>query len=640
MRRVPSPSDIVYGIRRRARRAREAMRGRLRGVRYLLADVVFVAGRVPRAAARAGREFWFGLGLETRQRFAMAVAAVVAIALLWAIAIPALPCQFPGGDRCPPSDDAIDLVPADALAYVHFNVDPGTEQYEDATPIAESLPNVTRQLAGRLLARVPGPNGAPPSLADDIRPWFGGEAALAVLPGTGRVSEEVQLLEASDSDGARAFADSIAAGTPQTTTYQGVEISTDQRGLATAVTGGFLVIGRESGVRDVIDAATGASGATSLADSEPATQARDALPDKRLADAYLSEDGISALVSSSTGTLATLGPFISPGSSRGAALALVATDGGLDLDVRSELDPEREKTHPGFFTAFPTFQPVLPEALQSDSLAYLGIGDAGEAFRALLQQATAEQPGLAAAFGSFFDRVKRLGHVDLQSDLFPSLGGEAAVGVEPAPASPAEGSGKPGGGTGALSPSESPFLEFVGSGVNTDSASQALAKLQGPLADALNPQGGGQAPVFNARKIGDVEAQSLRLSPTVNLTYALFDSLLAVATDPAGIEELVAGDGGLAGSDRFGEATDGLPSQVALEAYLDLGGLITLGERAGLARDPAYATFAPEIRKLEALGIAVTQSPSEVATDVRLAVAPGPPEAPTGIPAAPGNGGG
>ena len=55
---------------------------------------------------------------------------------LWLVAVPALPCQAPGGDACPPADDAIHLVPEDALAYVHLNVDPGTEQYQEAAKVA------------------------------------------------------------------------------------------------------------------------------------------------------------------------------------------------------------------------------------------------------------------------------------------------------------------------------------------------------------------------------------------------------------------------------------------------------------------------------------------------------------------------
>ncbi len=55
--------------------------------------------------------------------------------------------------------------------------------------------------------------------------------------------------------------------------------------------------------------------------------------------------------------------------------------------------------------------------------------------------------------------------------------------------------------------------------------------------------------------------------------------------------------------------------------YLNLGALIALAERAGLAANPAYATFAPEIRRLEALGIAVQGTSHQLSTDARLVVA-------------------
>jgi hypothetical protein len=63
---------------------------------------------------------------------------------------------------------------------------------------------------------------------------------------------------------------------------------------------------------------------------------------------------------------------------------------------------------------------------------------------------------------------------------------------------------------------------------------------------------------------------------------------------------------------------------------LNLSGLITLGEQAGLAQDPAYEAFAPEIRKLQALGLAVQESPTQLATDVRLVVGSEASAAPSG----------
>ena len=115
-------------------------------------------------------------------------------------------------------------------------------------------------------------------------------------------------------------------------------------------------------------------------------------------------------------------------------MALVAGDDGLDLDLRSELDPRRAKSHPGFFSAFPSFEPDLAGSLPPDSLGYVGIGDPGKTLRSLLKQAGAPEPGLAAAVGDLVERVRKLGEVDLEKDLLPSLGGEAAIALQPAPA--------------------------------------------------------------------------------------------------------------------------------------------------------------------------------------------------------------
>ena len=443
------------------------------------------------------------------------------------------------------------------------------------------------------------------------------------MPAGGRAAEEVELIEAGDQNGARKFAKRIAAGPTKSTPYRGVDVSVDRRGLATALVRGFLVIGPQSGVRDVIDAQSGAKGTGSLAGDPAASAARDALPDKRLADAYLSKDGIARLVASPRGSLATFAAVVNPGASRGVAVALVANDDGLAVDVRSELDPARSKAHPGFFSAFPTFRPTLPGSLQEGSLGYLGIGDPGQTLRSLLKQATVEQPGLAAAVGNLLGRVKQLGKVDLQKNLLPSLGGEAAFALQPNPRAgggQAAGAPAPSATSQGLPRSQSPFLEFIGADVNTGKTGTALTRLEAPIAKALAPTAGHRGPAFNRHKVGDVTVHSLRLSPTLDLTYAIAESALVVATDPSGVAQVVAGEGGLGGVDLFKSATGGLPNDVSVLGYLNLGGLISLAERAGLASDPAYATFAPEIHKLGALGLAVRNGPDELATDVQVVV--------------------
>jgi hypothetical protein len=567
---------------------------------------------VPGAVGRGARRFWLSMSASTRRRLALAVGVLAALLVIAFVAVPALPCQAPGGDVCPPGDDAIALVPDDALGYLHVNVDPDIEQYQDAREIADRIPTITKQLTARLLARVPGPRGAPSDFTRDIEPWFGGQAALAIVPAGGRAAEEVQLLQVDDGDAAQQFADSVATGTPETTEYRDVPVSVDRRGLASAIVGGFLAIGRESGVRDVIDAQSRASGTGSLADDADARAARDALPDDRLADGYLSADGIAKLVGNPRGPLATLDAAVDPTASNGVAMAVVASGQGIELDIRSELDEARAKAQPGFFAAFPAFDPTLTGSVPAGSLAYVGIADPGRTLVSLIEQASADQPGLAAAVAGLVKRVKQLGKVDLETDLLPSLGGEAAFALEPAPAGS--------GGGGDLGPASGvPYLEFLSSDIDAERAGRALASLQAPIAEALSPSGG-QAPTFSQHNVAGVTAHSVRLSPTVNLTYAIAGSLLLIATDPVAVKQLTGEQGGLGDDDAFKEATDGLPDSVSLLSYFNLDGLITLAEQGGLAQDPAYETFAPEIRKLRSLALAVQQSPTELATDVRLIV--------------------
>ena len=562
------------------------------------------------ATGRGAREFWVSLSGAARRRLVIAAGVVAAIILFLALAVPALPCQAPGGDVCPPADDAAHLVPNDALVYVHVNADPDTQQYKEASSIAARVPTITQQAVDRLVGRLPGPKGNPPDFARDIEPWFGGEAAIALVPAGTGAAEEIQLLEVSNNAAAQRFASSIATGKTQTTNYRDVSVQVDRRGLATAQVGGFLAIGRESGVRDVIDAHSGASGTGSLADDPAAQAARGDLPDDRLADVYISKDGIARFVANPRGPLTTFASVIGPGASKGAAAGLVATGQGLDLDVRSVLDPAREKAHPGFFAAFPKFQPSLADSLPSESLGYVGIGDPGSTLRALVGQAATEEPGLAAAIGDLVKTVSGKGDVNLEAGLLPALGGEAAFGLESKSA--------PSQGTATPQSSGTPYLLFLGTGVHGSDAARALSNLEAPLAAALNPNG--RPPAFTGHKVAGVTTHSLELSSSVNLTYALLESGLVVATDPAGVAKLARGGGGLSDVGLYEDATAGLPGEVSLLGYLNLQGLIALGERAGLAEDPAYATFAPEIRKLQGLGLAVQSSDHELSTDLRVIV--------------------
>ena len=165
-----------------------------------------------------------------------------------------------------------------------------------------------------------------------------------------------------------------------------------------------------------------------------------------------------------------------------------------------------------------------------------------------------------------------------------------------------------------------PVLQFLAEGVDAERARRTLAQLQGPIAEALDPGSSLQAPVFDREEAQGVEIQVLRLSPTVNLTYALAGDDLAVATQPRGVLQVIEGDGGLDEEEAYVSATEDFPDEPSLLAYLDLAGLVELAEREGLAEDPAYALFAAEVGRLRAAGLAVEAQPTSIATDLRLVI--------------------
>jgi Protein of unknown function (DUF3352) len=577
----------------------------LSGVGYFLGDVLHAIGRALSAAGGELAGGWRSLSLGARRLLVAALALVALVVLFVGVAVPALPCGFPGGDRCPPADDAAQIVPGDALAYLHANVDSGTEQYDAAAELAGKVPLFADQIVERALALVPGPSGAPPDFDREIAPWFGGELALAVLPSDRRDGDTAVAIEADDSDAARRFADDVAAGRPRSEDYRGFELRVDERGVASAEIGGFLVFGTQSAVRAVIDTGSGAEGADPIASDPVADEVREQLPDKRLAEAYLSPEGAARFVADSSGLLGALAPLIAPGSTRGAGAALSVDGDAFELTVRSLLDPELERRSPSFFSAFPEFEPELPRLLDGEALAYVGIGAPGRTVSALAGQAADQAPAIAESFEDLARTLKEESEVDLESDLLPALGDEAALAVEP----------RVEGGQGSAGV---PYLQFVARGVDEERAKDALAGLQVPLAEAAGTGVDVQAPVFGEEEVDGVQVRTLRLSPNLELAYAVFDGLAVIASDPAGVAQVASGDGGLDESSVYRTATDGFEHEASLIAFLDLRRLITAGFAVGLAQVPAFNTFAEDFRALEALAIQVRGSDEEISTDARL----------------------
>lgn len=593
----------------------------VRSVGYFISDVFYVASRATRDFMRRRGWRWRDLDRSTRARISALAGVLVAVAIVVLVVLPNAPCEFPGGDECAPPDDARPLVPATALAYAHVNLDAENPQAERAAGLANRTPLIAAEALRRLLSLAVGARGEAPEVSR-ITPWFRGEAALAVLPGAERETEQVQLLEYAEEAEARAYAESIVGAGASRTEHLGFEVLEDERGLAAALVDGFVVIGSAEGVRAVIDAARGDE-ADTLAGDEVAAEVLDELPQDRLAEAYLSRDGVDAFVAPEDAPLAALEPLVGAEVSEGVAASLSVAGDSYRVAVRSALGEAGAGPTSAFFAAFAPFEPQLASRLPADTLAYAGFGDPSSTLGRLLDQATARAPDIAAGLARLVTNLRAAEGVDIEADLLEALGSEAALAVLPRRADEGEEVTEPGEPVEPGTPEgleNVPYVAFLADEVDAERAREALARLQRPLIDELGVRLG--APTFREVRIGETTAQVLDVSRAVQFTYAVVESLLVIANDPASVEE-VQGDGErLADSASFREATEPLPGEPSLLAYLDIAGLLGYAERAGLAEDPAYAAVAGDLAQLETLGLAVTVREGRLDTDAALVIAP------------------
>ncbi len=526
-------------------------------------------------------DHWATLPDVGRARILAALIVAAVAALIWFVVIPSAPCAAPGGDQCPPGDDAIALVPDDVVAYVHVDVDSDTAQFEAAEVLAERLPLLT----GLAVDDVSSVAGRPIDFDEEVRPWSGGEAALAVLPGAGKV-DQVLMLEAGDEDAARDFADELLGPTAVSNDIGGTEVLVDEDGYSAVLYEGFLLLGPKGGIAQIVDPPRGSG----PLESAPSAGAIDRLPEETLAYAYLSPSGAREMLGS--GTLRSLDTFVDSAATSGVAASISVDGDYVDIAVRSDLDPERVETSPGFFAALPSFEPTLTADVGADALAYLGIGEPQGSVASLREQAAADAPDLLASFDRFEKSLRKKGGISIEDDVLPLLGSEIALSVQPVYAG-----GEP-PVPGTVVSSGTPYVSLLAAGIDETEAATALAELQQPVVDALAPDVDGSVPAFESSRIAGVEAQSLFLNPQIDLTYATFADRLLIATDRLAVRLAREEDGGLAASESFAALAEPLPDEVSLLAYLNLDGLFRLGEEVGLATDPVYATFAGDLRNL------------------------------------------
>jgi hypothetical protein len=242
-------------------------------------------------------------------------------------------------------------------------------------------------------------------------------------------------------------------------------------------------------------------------------------------------------------------------------------------------------------------------------VGFVGIGVPALIAKYLYVGAGVYTPELFSGLERLTRRLRRADGIELERQLLPLLSGEVALTVEPQLA--------PGDEQDGPAPA-TPYLGLLATELGDDTPRE-LAELQAPIARAVDP-GSGQVPVFETREVAGVEVQSLTISPVVELSYGMFDQRLLVATSPFAVERARSDAESLADSDRFSSLTEDLPELSSFFLYLDVEGLLDLGEALFLAEDPDYARLAPDLRALTAAALSVRRDADELDTDLRVGV--------------------
>jgi hypothetical protein len=295
------------------------------------------------------------------------------------------------GPTHPPANGAARLVPADALVYVHLSTDRDREATRRAGALADRFPSwpalrdgIVRQLS------------APGCRVSDAMLRDADEVALALFDVSGGTTANSLVLVDTGSDHARAERHRCGM-------------------LSAAYVGRFLAIGQPESL-DVAQRLQRGDGAA-LADAAAPRREMSRLPADRVADGWVSRDGVLRLLVPQGGLLGAAGVLFDQPALRGAAFGLTAEgDDRARITVKTQLDPAVARRSA---SGFKRFSPTLADDVPASAMAYLGVSNIAPALQRL-----------AAAAGSGSAQVQSLVK-GLDPALLKVFRGEAAVILTP-----------------------------------------------------------------------------------------------------------------------------------------------------------------------------------------------------------------
>lgn len=259
----------------------------------------------------------------------------------------------------PPADAAARLVPADALVYVHLSTDRDREATRRAADLASRFPSwprlrdsLTQQLA------------APGCRVDDRMLRDADEVALALFDVSGGTTANSLVLVDTGTEHAKADEHRCGA-------------------LRAAYVGRFLAIGQAESLEVAQELQRGDGDA--LADAAGPKRQLARLPEDRVADGWVTSDGLRRLLAPQGGVLGVAGVLLDQPALRGLAFGVTAEgEDRAKLTVASQLDPKVAKRGT---SGFKPFEPTLADDVPAGAMAYLGVSNIAPSLQRLANAA-------------------------------------------------------------------------------------------------------------------------------------------------------------------------------------------------------------------------------------------------------------
>jgi len=475
---------------------------------------------------------------------AAVIAAVLAALLLAAC----------GGSSAAPAGNPASVVPADAIAYLEFNLG----QLEAPPAALRGLPGYHAFLSS-LDARFAAITGEPGPLARGGPAHSSGNAAIALIPTGGTQAQLMIVVTVTNRPAARRFLRRSSAP-------------------AARLLGSYLVIGDPAAVSSA--ASVFAGHAPSLASSSVYLKANAGSPGDPLLRAYVPLIGVQTLLAGHSGMLGELGALLDEPGLADAATALTVDGGGLNAWVRT-LGSSAAAT-PGVASSAAPLLAALPAGVD---LA-VGVANLRAAAPGLL--AAAVRVGFKTNLEALLRRIgKALAPQRTALDQVLGMFDDGAVAAITA-----------GGG-----------LLVVGRVTQVGPARVALAEIEGPLSE-LFPG----TPLVSTRTVDGVTVSMLQLGPTQTLAYAVFDHLVAVTTSPATLTAMITRRAPLSGSAAWLSAFSGTGSGAGPILFGNLSRLLTLAVQTGALQGPNFlGPLTPALARIQALGFRSGVGPNTTA---------------------------